>query len=375
MASWILAVYFVIISWFLMVALEKRGWLFGERHMVFLLLRTKNGRDLISRIARFRRFWRVFSTVGVFVGVSLMSVMMASILYNLYSSFFMGATMMTAKAVIPGVTIPLWYGIIGLVSVLLVHEFSHGIVARSEDVSLKSLGAVFLTVFPVGAFVEPDEDELKSKSRLARLRVYSAGSFANIVLAVLAMVGLVLYTGYVFDQESVQIVAVVKGSPAEGVLHKGMVIERIDGRDLGSIEDFYLAAREIPPDADLVVGTDTGQFTVHTAPRKEDPDRGFVGIQVHFKVKDGISRYFGLAAPLFIFYSLYWIFFLNQGIGLINLAPLHLGVAATDGYHILRETLSRFLDESQAEKVSLFVSFSMVFFLLFGVVNPSPAGL
>jgi membrane-associated protease RseP (regulator of RpoE activity) len=375
MVHWIFVVYFVIAAWFLMVILERKGWLLGERHAMFLILRTRNGRDLISRISRFRRFWRLFGTLGAVLGVLLMVLMTASILYNIYSTFSTGVEMMTAKAVIPGVTIPLWYGIIGLVSVLLVHEFSHGIVAKSEGISLKSLGAVFLTVFPVGAFVEPDEEELKGSSPMTRLRVYSAGSFANILMAILAIVALVLFTALVFDPGAVQIVGVVEGSPADGVLEKGMVLEAINGHGVGSIEDFFQATREIGPGQDITIQTDRGTFALHTIPRVDDPDRGFVGVRVHNKVREPLARYVGLAAPLFIFYSLYWIFFLNQGIGLINLAPLHLGIAATDGHHILKETLARFLGDVRAERVSFMVSFTMVFFLLFGVLRPSPAGV
>jgi len=86
------------------------------------------------------------------------------------------------QLVIPGVTIPLWYGLIGLIVVMVVHELSHGVVARAEKLRLKSVGLVLFAVIP-GAFVEPDEDELKKAPLLSRLRVYAAGSMANIVVA------------------------------------------------------------------------------------------------------------------------------------------------------------------------------------------------
>ncbi|NOZ77173.1 MAG: metalloprotease [Euryarchaeota archaeon] len=372
MSLWIYAALFLGFSWLLMGLMERKGLLPGERYAVILLLRTQNGRELISRIARYGRFWRAFGNLGVVLGVFLMFLMMASFVYSIYVTYFQGVSIITAKPVIPGVTIPLWYGIIGLVTVLVVHEFSHGIMARSEGISLKSLGAVFLSVFPVGAFVEPDEEEMKKSSRLARLRVYSAGSFANIILALVAGTALLVYVFYVFDPGAVQVGRVVEGSPAHGVLQEGMVIESIGGRTIGSMQDFQEAAADILPGEELVIGTDRGYLTLRPVPSEDDPERGFVGIQVHPRIRDTVSRYLGLAAPLVIFYSLYWISFLNQGIGLINLAPLHIGIAATDGHHILRELLARFLDEGLADRLSFIVSFSMVFLLLYSISAPAP---
>ncbi|WP_367883132.1 site-2 protease family protein [Thermococcus peptonophilus] len=67
---------------------------------------------------------------------------------------------------------------------MVVHELSHGIVARADKLPLKSVGLVLLAVIP-GAFVEPDEEELAKAPLRSRLRVYGAGSMANITTAII----------------------------------------------------------------------------------------------------------------------------------------------------------------------------------------------
>ncbi len=71
---------------------------------------------------------------------------------------------------------------------MVVHELSHGVVAKAQRLPLKSVGLVLLAVIPPGAFVEPDEEELgKAPPLRARLRVYGAGSMANVVTALLTL--------------------------------------------------------------------------------------------------------------------------------------------------------------------------------------------
>jgi membrane-associated protease RseP (regulator of RpoE activity) len=76
---------------------------------------------------------------------------------------------------------------------MVVHEFAHGILSRVEDIRVKSMGIVMLLV-PIAAFVEPDDDELfgsekqpAKASRLARVRILSAGVIANFITAAVAM--------------------------------------------------------------------------------------------------------------------------------------------------------------------------------------------
>lgn len=364
----------VALSWLIIIALERMGKLKAERHLILLIFRTERGKEFISRLAEYRRFWKIFGSIGIAVGFLGMLLVMFSLLQALHSKYIAGIPMAGVQAVIPGVTIPFWYGVIGLLTVLVVHEFAHGILARREGISLKSLGVVSLSIIPIGAFVEPDEEEMKSKSRGARLRVFAVGSFGNIILALLALGGFTLVANGIFDYSQVQISEVSEGSPAAEYLEAGMIIEGINGREVTSLREFFEIMGGVKPRDTVLVDTDKGAFSLTTVPRPDDPSRGYMGVVVRNTLKDKVTRVFGTTVPLAVYFSLYWIFFLNQGIGLINLAPLHLGIAATDGHHMLKELLSGLIKEGDAEKLSLFISGVTLLAILFTVID-LPHGL
>ena len=72
--------------------------------------------------------------------------------------------------IIPGIDIPLFAGIISLAVLLVVHEFSHGLLARAAKVRLKSIGLLIFSIIPVGAFVEPDERQISKVKKAAQTK-------------------------------------------------------------------------------------------------------------------------------------------------------------------------------------------------------------
>ncbi len=339
----------------------------AERHLIFFIVRTGRGREAISRLAEVKRFWRVFGNLGILIGFLGMILVVYFIGFFLHSRYFVGVEIPggSVQAVIPCVTIPCSYGVIGLVSVLLVHELAHGILAVAEGIPLKSSGVVFLTALPIGAFVEPDEEEMMKKPRMSRLRVYAVGSFANILVFLAALLVIALFQGSFLEEKPVvQIAQIAKGSPADGILREGAVLKKIGGVEIVDLNDFRAAAQGIQPDTDLSITTEDGTFIVHTTEKASEPEKGYVGIAVQMltPVKEGLGKY--------AYFSLFWIAFLNQGIGLINLAPLHFGIAATDGHYMLKEVISKLFGEARANALSLAVSTTMLVAIVFSVVNP-----
>ena len=56
--------------------------------------------------------------------------------------------------------VPFFYWIISIFVIAVVHEFSHGLIARANNIKVKSSGFAFLALLvPIipAAFVEPDE--------------------------------------------------------------------------------------------------------------------------------------------------------------------------------------------------------------------------
>lgn len=359
----------VALLWFVLLEVMEKSRTRYDRHGIFLVIRTERGRELIHSLAAHRRLWLGAGNLIALVGIAGTLMMAGLLLLGFYFLAAKSVDLLQPKPVVPGYTIPFWYGIIGLITVLVVHELAHGVVATAERIRVKNLGIALLGVIPIGAFVEPDEQQLRRSTWLAQLRVYSAGSFANLLVALLATLALGFYASAIYEQ-GVQVVEVVEGSPAAQVLERGMVIKSIGNRAVSTASDFYEAVATLKPGERISIQTDRGTYELVTAARKDDPERGFIGIRISPKLKDQVQRYFGLALPLVIYYSLYWIALLNEAIGWINLAPLHLGIAATDGHHVLRLILEKLLPARSAGSVATYVSTLMVLILLVSIVKP-----
>ncbi|MBU3913013.1 MAG: site-2 protease family protein [Nanoarchaeota archaeon] len=76
------------------------------------------------------------------------------------------------------------YWIVALAITAVVHEFFHGILARKNNVRIKSTGFAFLGPF-FGAFVEQDDKQMKKLKARNQIAILSAGSFSNLVLTII----------------------------------------------------------------------------------------------------------------------------------------------------------------------------------------------
>lgn len=168
-----------LMYWFLISALDKRGTLkkynittFGP--LPILMIRTTKGLKLLDVLARPKRYWRVFANIGIlmmFAGMVAMFLVIAISDLALYTSFLNNSVPEPGKynsprniLLIPGINefIPFTWGVIALVVTLVVHEFSHAILCRVEDIRVKSMGILYALV-PVGGFAEPDDEQLFGK--------------------------------------------------------------------------------------------------------------------------------------------------------------------------------------------------------------------
>ena len=83
-----------------------------------------------------------------------------------------------------------FYWIVIIIIIAIPHEFAHGIIAAYNKVKIKTTGFGFFPSFlPVflAAFVELDEKKMNKKSKFAQMATLSAGTFANIVVAVVLL--------------------------------------------------------------------------------------------------------------------------------------------------------------------------------------------
>lgn len=310
--------------------------------------RTKRLLGFIDRVSRAnRRFWKVYSDIGIALGYMGMAYVFFMLLTTALKTLQTKESPAGVQLVIPGVTIPLWYGLIGLAVVMIVHELSHGVVARAEGLPLKSVGLVLLAVIP-GAFVEPDEEELLKAPLRSRLRVYGAGSLANVLTAILAALLISYAVSPLLTPNGVEVGGVIKGTPADGVLQKGDVILAINGESTKTMEEFITIMNKTKPGETITLRVlRDGQelnLQLTLAENPDSPGKGFIGIHPVQHVASRVGHE-GVILPLF--FALYWIYVLNIGIGLMNLFPL----VPLDGGRMLDDVIKEYLPEGVARPV------------------------
>ncbi len=177
---WII-VYYVALKW-------------GKKHFSpygpALLIKTSVGIRTIERVSK-HKFWDYFLTffyyaipIMGFLAIILL-VWEAILVLSIPKS---AAIPLSYIIALPGINpaIPVIYGIIGLIVAVGLHEASHGIASRRFNINVRSTGLLWL-IIPIGAFVEPDEEEVKKRDPKTRAKIYAAGPAMNIVLAIITI--------------------------------------------------------------------------------------------------------------------------------------------------------------------------------------------
>lgn len=342
-----------------------------ELNFPVIMWKTQRLRGLISRISNFSpRFWRWYMNIGIVVAFGAMVFITWTLISSLPSVFETPAV----SIVIPGVDmpgssiyIPFLYGLLALATVLIVHEFSHGIQAVGEDIPIKSIGLLLFIILP-GAFVEPDEEELKKAKRSSRLRVYAAGSIANISLAIIALLVVSLISAgipHYFAEDGIAIDRIVEDSPSDGILKEGMILKAVDDNEINDSTTYSNVVSSYKPGDNVTVKTDQGSYSLTLGKNPNNESRGFFGIQAnkHFELIDNSLG--PIPWILFELAELFeWIFMLNLGIGLFNLLPLK----PLDGGYMLEILLSYKLSENQYKPIVNALSGVMAVIIIFSIV-------
>lgn len=120
------------------------------------------------------------------------------------------------------------YWIIILAVIAITHEFAHGIFMRRYNIKIKSTGFGFLGPF-LAAFVEQDEESMTKKGKFEQLSVLSAGTFANILTAILFFVILVIFFSYFYTPNGI-----VFSGYAYSIVPLSMITS-IDGNSVNNI--------------------------------------------------------------------------------------------------------------------------------------------
>ncbi len=365
-----LIAFFVI--WILSLMLHDRLSNHGfEINFPVIMWKTDRLRGLISRISNISpRFWRWYMNLGIivcYISMVAMTWMLISTLPTVFET-------PSVSIVLPGVDmpgssiyVPFLSGFIALATVLIVHEFSHGIQAVGEKIPIKSVGLLLFAILP-GAFVEPDDEKLKKASKLSRLRVYGAGTMANVTLALIALLvfsGISYEVPNLFDENGIEVSRIVSDSPSEGILKEGMVLEAIDNHKINGSDEYLNIVSSFKPGDNVTVQTDQGSYDITLAENPNNNSVGFFGIQAskHFVLKDNSLG--DLPWVLFSLAEIFqWIFTLNLGIGLFNILP----IKPLDGGYMLEILLSYKMSEEATKPIVNALSVVMAIIIVFSIV-------
>ncbi len=210
-----------------------------------IMIKTKLGTKLMDRLAVYTRFWKIFGTISIAIAFFLMAfiiVIIAVGVSNLASSLTSPGLGVEYALAIPGLNplLPFWYGVLGLIVAMVVHEMAHGFQTRANNMRVDSTGLLYVVV-PIGAFVEPNEKDIEKSSRRQKLDLYTAGISVNfITAAVTFFIFAVLMLGNISSDygDNAAVYQISSGSPAfDAGIPSGSIIVSVDGSEYFYMED------------------------------------------------------------------------------------------------------------------------------------------
>jgi len=313
------------------------------------LYKTKWGIGLMDRWGKkYQGLVQLLGLIGIGVGFTGMGLIVVMLLKGLWGLITDPSAPAVVQPVIPGVsipgfslTIPLIAGWLALFIVVVIHEFSHGVVSRAHDIPVKSSG---LLIFgPIGgAFVEPDEKTLEKKDSHVKYALFAAGPFSNLLTAgiffLILMYVLTPLTLSMSTPMGVEITAVTPNYPAANAsIEPGMVVTAVNGVSIIDYKTFSAELDVVRPGEAVTLTTDKGEYAVVTIqnPTDQKSTKGYLGINLKGKNEPVLdAQWFSILrlAMIELTTFFFWLLALSIGLGLGNLLPL----GPVDGGQMLR---------------------------------------
>ena len=419
--DWILPIIVLVAAYALVAYYIYKNRLWPEYitfYGPFMAIKTEKV-GFFDRAIQYSTFLRAYGTLGVAM-VVVISIIMTVLLFISIQFILVQQPPLTAAnepkniLAIPGVNdfIPFTFAVwVGLLVTMIVHEFGHAILCRVEGIRVKSMG-VLMAVIPIGAFVEPDEEDQEKTKGLPKMRMFGAGITNNILLGFACFALLVFLLGFAVPLSSPAplIWSVTGNYPAyeAGVIPHSLIRE-VNGVPVSTRDEVTaLLNKTKPGDEITLLGEYKGTTTTYTLKLaswpKEQADRtsGFMGVSYYdapavkqqFQVfKEPFGLIILLGTPIYTIINrdswgplsiltldtvdsvmwqvpfpyywtlvqlLFWCGWFNLVVGTFNALPL----VPLDGGYILREGVDRVLDRRGLQKYSSYVSGAVSYLML-----------
>jgi len=247
----------LIVLWYVLIkSWERNGtldkWNATRALGIVLMVRTQRGQAFLEQASKPRRFWRAYGEVSLWlcsitilmVGVLVIFAFISSLLYESPQD----PPSASELVAIPGLNpmIPLGWGAIAFVISLVIHEFGHGLQARAHGMRVRSFGLLQLGPLPLGAFAEPQHEELMRAPRRERMRMFAAGPATNLFAAVIMLILIGgASTQLMASEQYIHVTGIVKDSGADiGGMEPWDTILSINGTPIRELEDFQTVMGE-----------------------------------------------------------------------------------------------------------------------------------
>ncbi|VDM47602.1 unnamed protein product [Toxocara canis] len=156
-------------------------------------------------------------------------------------------------AVIPGLNMPWWHlplfiGVCLLAGI--VHELGHALAAVHFNVPVSGFGIFLFIIYP-GAFTEIDSDALRRSTAAQKMRIFGAGIWHNLVLALFGyflFLSLPLLLSPLYSRNEGVLITKVSsesGLSGEAGLRKGYVVYAVNDCRVRSIRDWLSCVEHI----------------------------------------------------------------------------------------------------------------------------------
>jgi len=335
---------------------------------VFALYRTSWGLVWMDRLAKKQtRLLKFLAYVGIVVGFFGMISMFVLLIKATFDLLFVPDSLPALAPVLPGIkiapglpTLSFLHWIISLFIIAIVHEFSHGVITRVYNIKIKSSGFAFLGPIPA-AFVEPNEKKMEKSSTKTQLSILAAGSFSNILLAllfVLILFSVTPFTDSLLEGKGVMVSQVVeKGPLGYSGIQKGENITKIDDVKVGTINEFFDELSKKKPGQEIILQTDKGTSKVILGEQpkellKSNKSIGYLGAGIsplRIEYNEAADDKYGKTLLDLIFWLrqlFFWIWVISLGVGLFNLLPL----GPVDGGRMFVLGMMTFMSKEKAMK-------------------------
>lgn len=344
---------------------------------------TKGKKWLYEFSARHEKTLKIIGTIAVITSILASFYAMYLLFHSTYNIIIKKTKESTLRVVLPSVEgvkmpgfilgVPFWYWIISIFVVMAVHEPMHALIARAEKIDVKSFGVLLFFILP-GAFVEPDEKQLKRSKTLSKLRVFAGGSFGNIIIAALIfllILGLTKVLSMVINPIGVNYESLIEGSYAEKIGLEGR-ITKINNIEIKTIDDLTKAMENVKPGDKILVTTSKSVYEIE-AIKDEETERTLIGIKnpyVEYEYTGFLSKYGQVSKTTLSVFQwleglLYWIFVLNLGVGVFNLFPLK----PLDG-GLITEAVCEYFFKRKGKYISNAISIFVLILVIFNIFGP-----